>query len=62
VDLTPESCTGREIKNVCTEVWLKKAKEAKRLGKKAGELLITTADFEGIIVDIIGTFSQRVIC
>ncbi len=62
VDLTPESCTGREIKNICTEIWLKKAKEAKRLGKKAGELFITTADFEGVIGDIIGTFSQRVIC
>jgi ATP-dependent 26S proteasome regulatory subunit len=62
VDLTPENCTGRDITNICTEIWLRKTKDAKRMGKKVGELSITTADFECIIEDIIGTFSQRVIC
>ena len=62
VDRTPENCTGRDITNICTEVWLRKTKDAKRMGKKVGELSITTADFECIIEDIIGTFSQRVIC
>ncbi|MEA1999771.1 MAG: AAA family ATPase [Euryarchaeota archaeon] len=51
VDRTPENCTGRDIKNICTEVWLKKTKDAKRRGKKVGELSITTADFEDVIAD-----------
>ncbi len=49
VDLTPENCTGRDITKICTEVWLKKTKDAKRMGKKVGELSITTADFEDVI-------------
>jgi ATP-dependent 26S proteasome regulatory subunit len=49
VDLTPENCTGRDITNICTEVWLKKTKDAKRMGKKLGKLTITTADFEDVI-------------
>jgi len=53
VDLTPENCTGGDITNICTEVWLKKTKEAKRMGKKVGKLSITTADFEDVIEDII---------
>ena len=49
VDRTPENCPGRDITNICTEVWLKKTKDAKRIGKKVGELSITTADFEDVI-------------
>jgi len=49
VDRTPENCTGRDITNICTEVWLKKTKDSKRMGKKVGELSITTADFEDVI-------------
>jgi ATP-dependent 26S proteasome regulatory subunit len=49
VDLTPENCTGRDITKICTEVWLKKTKDTKRIGKKVCELSITTADFEDVI-------------
>ncbi|NOR77079.1 MAG: AAA family ATPase [Methanophagales archaeon] len=52
VDRTPENCTGRDITNICTDVWLKKTKDAKRIGKKVGKLSITTADFEDVIEDI----------
>ena len=49
VDLTPENYTGRAIKNVCSTVWRKRTKEAKRKGKKAGDLSISTEDFEAVI-------------
>lgn len=51
VDITPEDYSGRDIKNICSDVWLKKAGEAKQTGKKVMDYKISADDFEAVLKD-----------
>ncbi|MCK4429011.1 MAG: 26S protease regulatory subunit [Candidatus Aenigmarchaeota archaeon] len=59
VDLTPEDYSGRDIKNVCSDVWLKKAGEAKQAGKKVSNYKINSKDFEAALKEYINLPEEK---